>query len=483
MDTAHTAHLLPFIGRERELAVLSETSGRRVASLIVITGRRRVGKSRLIEEFSHSFGRVFSFLALPPPASATEQREEFARQLASHLRVPGLHADDWSELFEALAEHSAEGRCLVVFDEISWMAAGDRSFLGKLKNAWDSALKRNPNLTLILCGSVSSWIDDNLLSSTGFVGRVTQRLVLRPLPLSSAARFWGEHSERVSAREKLKVLSVTGGIPRYLEEIDPRVSAEENIGRLCFREGALLFDEFERLFADLFGRRQASYRGIVQALVDRRLTQGQLVEQLDKQKSGTVSRYLADLETSGFVARDFAWNLQTGDLSKISTYRLADNYVRFYLKYIARNRAKISQGLFPDRALDYLPAWETIMGLSFENLVLGNREAVFRQLQLDPRDIVFSNPYLQTATASRRGVQIDLLIQARFQTLYLCEIKFSGGPIDRSVIDQVARKCERLATKRGFSIRPVLIHAGEVSDSVVQSRYFDRIVDLSAEVV
>jgi AAA+ ATPase superfamily predicted ATPase len=475
-------HPLPFIGRRRELSVLAETCSRRVASLIVITGRRRVGKSRLIEEFSRSFAHTFSFLALPPPASANDQREEFARQLAGYLRVPGLRADNWSELFSTLADHTGEGQTLVVFDEISWMAAGDRGFLGKLKNAWDTAFKRNSQLALILCGSVSSWIDENLLSSTGFVGRVTQRLVVRPLPLASAVQFWGDRRQRISAREKLKVLSVTGGIPRYLEEIDPRLSAEENIGRLCFREGALLFDEFERLFSDLFGRRQSAYRAIVEALVDRHLTQGEILARLDKQKSGTLSRYLGDLVTSGFIARDFAWKLSTGEPTKTSTYRLADNYVRFYLKYIARNRAKIVQGGFPDRALDYLPAWEAIMGLSFENLVLSNRDAVFHHLHLDAADVVFSNPFLQKAAASRRGVQIDLLIQARFQTLYLCEIKFSSVPIDSSVIAQVASKSERLARKRGFSLRPVLIHAGEVSEAVVQARYFDRIIDLSADV-
>jgi hypothetical protein len=116
---------------------------------------------------------------------------------------------------------------IVLFDEISWMGSKDPDFLGKLKNAWDLYFKKNPKLIFILCGSVSSWIDKNILSHTGFLGRISYRLTLEELPLKDCNQFWSSAGGQISAYEKLKVLSITGGVPRYLEEIKPRMSAEK----------------------------------------------------------------------------------------------------------------------------------------------------------------------------------------------------------------------------------------------------------------
>lgn len=114
-----------------------------------------------------------------------------------------------------------------MFDEISWMGSEDPDFLGKIKNAWDQKFKKNPNLLFVLCGSASSWIEENILNSTGFLGRVSYTLTLGELPLKDCTHFWLEASKNISAFEKFKILSVTGGIPRYLEEIDPTLSAEK----------------------------------------------------------------------------------------------------------------------------------------------------------------------------------------------------------------------------------------------------------------
>jgi uncharacterized protein len=105
---------------------------------------------------------------------------------------------------------------LLFFDEISWMGSKDPTFLGKRKNAWDLQFKKNDRLVFVVCGSASSWIEENLLSSTGFVGRISYRLTLEELPLPDCNRFW---PDSIATYEKFKILSVTGGVPKYLEEI------------------------------------------------------------------------------------------------------------------------------------------------------------------------------------------------------------------------------------------------------------------------
>ena len=160
----------PFVGRVNELKSLMDLTQKRSSSLIVIRGRRRIGKSRLVEEFAKNY-RFLRFAGLYPTEATTaqSQREEFSKQLSLNLNAPQIIANDWTDLFLSLARETQQGRVIILFDEISWMGSKDSDFLGKLKNAWDLELKKNPELILILCGSVSVWIEKNILHITIFL--------------------------------------------------------------------------------------------------------------------------------------------------------------------------------------------------------------------------------------------------------------------------------------------------------------------------
>jgi AAA+ ATPase superfamily predicted ATPase len=162
-----------FVGRECELNRLANLWKRKTASFVVVKGRRRIGKSRLIEEFAKNANFIsLSGLAPSEAMTAQMQRDEFARQLARIFQIPIPYSKDWGDLFWHLAHHTHTKKVVILLDEISWMGMKDPTFLGNLKNSWDQHLKKNPQLILIVCGSVSSWIEKNILSSTGFVGRV-----------------------------------------------------------------------------------------------------------------------------------------------------------------------------------------------------------------------------------------------------------------------------------------------------------------------
>jgi len=465
-----------FVGRQRELAILREQQKKQGSSLVVIKGRRRIGKSRLAHEFSHNFDRALLFTGLPPRPniSAKKEQEEFELQLYRY-KIPVLRTGDWGDLFWSLAESCKQGSVLIVLDEISWMGSKDPDFLGKLKIIWDQYFSQNPKLMLILSGSHSTWIEQNIISSTGFLGRISRIMDLKELPLEDCHAFW-DGQIQVSPYEIFKVLGITGGIPRYLEEIQPRLTAEENIRRLCFQPEGLLFNEFDQIFSDLFSRRNAVYKQIVKKLVDGPKSLIEIAKTLNKQKSGDLSSYMDDLCQTGFLSRDFTWNLQKGQESKLSRYRLSDNYVRFYLKYIDLNKRKIK-----NQEIIHLPHnWLSIMGLQFENLVINNRLKLYKLLNVPPNEVVAANPFFQSKTVRQQGCQIDFLIQTRYKTLYLCEIKFSSSEIPAHIIPEVKKKVEKLCTPKGFSIRPVLIHVNGVADSVIQQGYFAEIVNFSA---
>lgn len=468
--------MTPFIGRKQELAGLEELLKKKSASLVVISGRRRIGKSRLAEEFGRSFSKTYIFAGLPPTAGVTanDQKNEFIRQMREYA-IPRLGGNDWGDLFKDLSEKCRRGRLLIVLDEISWMGKGDTTFLGKLKNAWDQHFKKNPQLILMISGSQSTWIEKNILNSSGFVGRISYQLSLEELALWECNQFWNPKEHLVSPYEKLKLLAVTGGVPRYLEEIQVSSPAEENIKRLCFRPEGLLFHEFEQIFSDLFSRRSKKYKMIVTLLAQRDTTMEEITQALGRAKGGDVSGYLEDLCKTGFVTRDFTWNIKDAQISRLSRYRLSDNYVRFYLKFIAPNRQKILSGvggLLP-------PAWLSILGLQFENLVLSkkNRLRVFDCLGIPPHEIVLSNRFFQTKTRSRRGCQVDFMVQTKFNTLYVCEIKFSHQKIGGEIVAELREKIDRLEMARNFSVRPVLIHVNGVSPAVGESDFFSHIID------
>lgn len=468
----------PFIGRRVEMSRLKGLLSKRSASLVVVRGRRRIGKSRLLAEFGKGMTSFF-FSGMPPVQGTTAraQREEFARQMEK-MGIPGVQPDDWGNLFWHLSKASHQGRTLIVLDEISWMGGKDPLFLGKLKIAWDMYFSKNSKLIVALCGSISSWIEENILSSTGFVGRVTLDLTIEELPLNVCSAFWHPKQDRITSYEKFKVLSVTGGVPLYLEQIQPHLSAEQNIQELCFSRGGLLVREFNEIFSDLFSKKSQSYKELISSLADSPKEAAKMCQERGKSRGGLRSMHLEDLMTAGFIQRDFTWQIENGKERKLSRYRLSDNYIRFYLKYIAPNLSSIKKGSFQVSFAKF-PSWESTMGLQFENLVLHNWKTVWHLLGISPEEVVMDGPFFQNRTTRQEGCQIDYMIQTRFETLYLCEIKFSKYPIGKSIIEEIEEKRKRLKTPRAFSIRPVLIHVNGVDETVLESGYFDRVIDFS----
>lgn len=469
-----------FIGRTYELARLRELLHKKSASLIVVKGRRRIGKSRLLREFGHDFNQKYIFSGLAPNEQTTahSQRVEFRNQLHRELGLVGLSADDWGDLFWHLSQRCKRGRILIVLDEITWMGNKDPEFLPKLKNAWDLYFSQNSQLILALSGSMSAWIEENILSSTGFLGRESLTLTLRELPLNVCKQFWITSGAEATAYEMLRFLSVTGGIPRYLEELNPMLSAEENIRRLAFQEGGILFTEFEKIFSDLFSARQELYKKIVNSLALGAKSQAMLATELGYQSQSEMGAYLDELEKSGFISRDFTWNIDRRSESNLSVYRLSDNYSRFYLKYILPYKTKIVRGAFQNRSIHSLPSWNSIMGLQVENLVLNNHVIIKALLNIPADEVEVDGPFFQRKTKRQVGCQVDYLIQTSTRTLYVCEIKFSRNTIGVSIIPEMQKKITSLKTPKQYFCRPVLIHVNGVSDELYDSHYFSRIIDM-----
>ena len=465
-----------FVGRQKELEALRGLLQKKNSSLVVIRGRRRIGKSRLAQEFARSFDKAYILSGIPPEPGVTaeSQKAEFLRQLQAY-KLPIYRSDDWGNLFDDLSQECKKGRVLIVLDEITWMGSKDPTFLPKLKTAWDLHFKENSELIMILSGSNSAWISKNILSSTGFFGRISLRLHLQELSLTECDEFWKNWPGQISAYEKCKILAVTGGVPRYLEELRPDLSAESNIQRLCFDSEGLLFREFDQIFHDLFQKQGEFYKQVIEKLIDSPLTTTELAKSLNRSRGGDLSNALEVLMESGFLSRDYSWLISTGKSIASSRYRIKDNYLRFYLRYILPHKEQIES----IKMQKLPPGWLSIIGLQFENLVINNGHLVCRKLGISPDDLRVANTYFQTPGARKQGCQIDYLIQTRFGSLYACEVKFRQGRIGMEVVEEMQNKLSKLKLPKGFSCRPVLIHVNGVTEELVDSGYFSRIIDFS----
>jgi len=265
-----------------------------------------------------------------------------------------------------------------------------------------------------------------------------------------------------------------------LELIDPNLTAERNIQQLCFSPNGVLFQEFEKIFSDLFSKRNTIYRDIMCALVGSGKSQIEIVQALDMAKSGRFGGYLNDLVLSGFIKKYFSWDLKTGKESKLNQYRICDNYSRFYLKYIFPQKNRIELGAYQDVSLSSLPNWNCILGLQFESLVINNRNILLSLLNLKNEDVLYDGPYFQSSTKRQEGCQIDYLIQTRTNNLYVIEIKFSKNKVPKTVINEVNEKLQKISIPRSMSIRPVLIHVNGIEKSIADSDFFVKIIDFSA---
>ena len=467
-----------FIGRTDQLEALSSLWGKRTSSLVTCRGRRRIGKSTLIEEFAKRTADHFiNITGLSPRKGMTDarQRKNFCEELADQTDGKIAATKNWTMAFRALDERiPAKGRTVVLLDEISWMGSRNPDFAGYLKSAWDKRLKKHDNLVLVLCGSVSSWIAENILDSTGFVGRDSLDLEVKELSLAESVQMLGATGARLSSREIFDILSVTGGVPKYLEEIRPELSFEENIRQLCFTPRGTFFREFNETFSEVFGKKTSSRGDALRALDAAPLSVVEIARALGRTPNGKLTEALRDLAYAGFVSRDSGLSPLTREPLRMERYRIKDNYTRFYLRFIEPRQQAIEKGLFEFSSVEQLAGWNALLGLQFENLVLNHVNDLFAHFGLSRSLVLSAAPYYRRGGKGVRGCQIDLLIQTERMVLVV-EVK-RCKEIGREVICEVEEKVESLEVARGLSVRTALVYDGALSPVVEADRYFDFIL-------
>jgi len=467
-----------FFGREDELESLKLLLSKKCGSIVACRGRRRIGKSTLIQEFvRRNKLRFISIdgLAPRPRQNNHDQLVNFALKLAKATDYSGEVPANWVEAFKALdGQIVDDGWTVVLLDEVSWMGRYDPDFAGYLKSAWDEDLKKHDKLIVVVCGSVSAWIKKNLLDCSGFGGRFSRDIIVPELPLPLCVKFWGENAHRLATHEIMDVLAVTGGVPRYLEEVNPSCSADENIRRLCFHADGPLFKDFDATFSEVFGEESKMKGDILRMLSEGPMTCSEVAERLGQGRGGGLSEVMNELCEAGFLASDAGINPETGRSARLGRYRLRDNYTRFFLRYVEPNVEKIRKGQYCFMSLGMLPGWDAVLGLAFESLVVNNALLLLPLLHMQGVPILSLSPYIKRGGKNGQGVQIDLMIQTR-RSICLIEIK-RRRRIGEEIEAEVAAKRARLRIPPEMTVRYGLVYDGELAEVVRGNAFFDALV-------
>ena len=411
------------IGRSEEITRLDRCMEAISAQLIIIYGRRRVGKTYLINEY---FNNEFAFkLTGAYKKTKAFQLESFADELKQKSRKTQPVPSDWRDAFRQLREYletlPEKEKQVVFIDEMPWLDTPQSDFLPLFEWFWNDWASTRNNLVFIVCGSATSWMTDNISGNKGgLFNRQSCRIYLEPFTLRETEDFLGFKGITWSRYEIAECYMIMGGIPYYLSLIDPESAFNANIDNMFFRKRAELWDEFDHLYQTLFSNSE-QYIKIVEQLSKKRmgLTRSEISERTKLPANGVLTKMLNNLNDSGFI-RKYAFY---GRKSKETLYQLSDYYTLFYFRFIKDGFGKDEH--FWSNTLDN-PSRNAWAGLTFEQGCNDHIAPIKKKLGisgvLSDESTWFS---LRTDEENSSGAQIDLLIDRRDQVINICEVKFS----------------------------------------------------------
>lgn len=414
------------IGRKKESILLNELYISNKAEFIAVYGRRRIGKTFLIDK---TFGEKYDFYMTGIyEGTRAEQLTNFTYQLERYsgkkIKQPKTWIDAFFRLQDFLETKRKQKRILVFIDELPWLDTPRSRFLKAFELFWNEWASKLDNMKLIVCGSATTWMTSKLLGNKGGLhNRVTQPIYLRPFNLHETELFLKSRGFAVSRRQVAEAYMSLGGTPYYLDMMRKSDSIAQNIDRLFFNKEAPLKTEYSFLFKSLF-KESTLYRRVVETLSKKMkgMTRQELLSEIKCEDSGYFSDVLTDLCNCDFVRRYTAFGKTERDMM----YQLTDLYTLFYLRFV-RSYNGGDEHYWSHRQTD-ITSWQ---GYAFEQICLHHIQQIKRKLGING---ILSNvctyswlPFTDKNEKQHRGGQIDLILDRGDKTINLCEMKFVSG--------------------------------------------------------
>ncbi len=424
------------IGRKAEIDRLKKyvNSGR--SEFIAVYGRRRIGKTFLVREL---FEDNFAFRVTGKEnANTQEQLQSFGYALENFSGRASQPAN-WDEAFRLLAVHierlEGDAPKLIFLDELPWFDTRGAKFISALEHFWNDWAAYRRDIKLIVCGSATTWMLDNVVNSRGGLhNRATHTILLAPFTLQETEQYFQSFGFPYERQELIESYMVVGGVAYYLSLFEPDKSVAQNIESLCFTRGGELVDEFQKLFKSLF-KKADNHLAIIAAL-DKKgmgMTRQEIMAETHMLNNGNLTKLLRELEECAFIRSYTPFKKSKKDM----LYQLIDPFTLFYLRFMKDSGSFLS-GYW--QKMHSTPTYASWCGHAFEIVCLNHLEQIVRALGIDGTiNTLCSWSYrpaksiLEDETADddlKQGAQIDLLIDRSDRTITICEMKYSQGEFE-----------------------------------------------------
>ncbi len=443
------------IGRKKEQEELNRVYEREQSDLVVIYGRRRVGKTFLV---NNTFRGMYAFhhTGLSPvnekgeKATLKDQLESFYLSLQMYGMKKSARPSSWLEAFfmlkRLLAEKDDGSKQVVFIDELPWMDTKRSRFVSAFEEFYNGWCNEHGNIMLIVCGSANSWIQNKLINNKGgLYNRITHKIKLSPFTLRECEEYFLSQNIQFSRYDIAQSYMVFGGIPYYLGYMDGRLSLAQNIDRILFDANPMLEGEYENLFTSAFDK-PTKTREIVEFLYEKSIgyTRSEIAEKFKDISGSELNKILSALERSDFLIKYIPF----ADGKRDEKYRLADPYCLTYLCFIKGQRKR--EGFWQSNVnSSSLNSWR---GLAFENVCYLHYPQIKKALEINGVESSMSM-WVKEKAGDSEGAQIDLLIDRADNVVNLCELKFYSGEFfvdynyeermrtrDRLVMEKISKK-------------------------------------------
>lgn len=463
----------PLIGRTRAQRVLKQAEASGQPELIVVFGRRRVGKTYLVRQYFAS--RLRFELTGSRDATLAEQLQNFTHALGKVTDFRHARPASWQEAFQELERAlmpvlKRKGRHVLFFDELPWLARRNSRFLPAFEQFWNHWASKQPGLIVVICGSAASWMIAKVLRQRGGLhNRVTRRIRLQPFSLAETEAYLKHLGIRWGREAVAEVYLALGGVPFYLNQISRGRSPAQAIDEITMGPDAPLRHEFEELYAALFENHE-THVTVVKALANTKtgLTRTALIESTGMPSGGGLTRVLDELEASGFIRRVAPFGKSQRDI----LYRLMDEFTLFHLRWGKRRGSWMK--------VRGKPTWQVWSGYAFENLCLRHVDQILAALGIAGIETEVSTWRYQ-GRGGEEGAQIDMVIDRSDQTINLCEMKHTNAPfpVTKKVAADHQRKRRVFQTKT--KTKKTLVTTFVTSAGVKDDGYRSEVVDAEVE--
>ena len=420
-----------FIGRERELASLNQLYTSERFEFVVIYGRRRVGKTALINRFIKEKNAIY-FMGVE--SNAKQNLENFSRNILEY--GAGIQAETAFLSFQAALEYvfrlSEKERLILAIDEYPYVARASKSLASTLQLLIDK-YKDTSKLMLILCGSSMSYMEDQVLAyKAPLYGRRTAQMKIQPFDFADTCRYFQNFSEE----DQALIYGIVGGTPQYLLQINDRLSVEENIKNTFLNPISSMFEEPENLLKQEV-REPALYNAIITAIATGASRMAEISTKVGEDTS-VCSTYLKNLISLGLIRKETPYGEKS---SRKSIYSIDDNMFRFWYRFVPENYSMIARGASDLAYKRIQPNLPDYMGKVFEEIC---RQYLWKLLLSGESPVEFKElgRWWGNDPSARSQTEIDIIGEQYKETALFGECKWTNEKVDTGVLETLMKRSQ-----------------------------------------